>query len=602
MEIERQLGAPAAPAAQGRMAWLSPNLIASLFCFAIAAVTLVLIVGPADGTWQLYAQEMLKGKRLYSDLDFNLQPLFPLLTLISIKLSPGGLLSGRWLFFLIMAAYVAVVSRLCRMAKVGPLTSFALMIGVFFTSIHFLAFRFDDYHGLSGLLCYTSLLVSMALQRGDLSITRFGLLQAAICTATALTRPNDGVAIALAAALVLVLRKGVRRDVVVAGLWSVLLSASLILLTLLVLRETPQIWFQKSVIEASSAKGGGGSFLGYPMLMYRTALTNVALYLLLPFWLSILGVIGAVWMSRRLTAQGSPYAAVATAAAWVMFAGLILSTNRFLLIEHVAPIVIIGSLAACFWAIAAVIWRMAKRGAAPRQDIDQALFAYPTMLFVFGSLSSGGNYFSLYQPMAMALVLFVIFATQTARPLSQSRLVQGVLLIFFTVIAIEGVEDRVKSPYLWLDYRVPPMTGEYLLRNDRNGLHVIPKELAGMIDPVCARLTPGKSLLSVPWSFANAYCHVEPWHGYVQTFFDTTTAPRIEALRRDLERAPPDFIFYQQQSIVMRNHEIMYHKGAPVAQRGLEEQIMRNVAAGKWRIVFTSHTYDPSVWYLIQTR
>ncbi len=52
----------------------------------------------------------------------------------------------------------------------------------------------------------------------------------------------------------------------------------------------------------------------------------------------------------------------------------------------------------------------------------------------------------------------------------------------------------------------------------------------------------------------------------------------------------------------MRNHEIMYHKGAPVAQRGLEEQIMRNVAAGKWRIVFTSHTYDPSVWYLIQTR
>jgi hypothetical protein len=602
MQIEQQPDNPAAPAAQGRLAWLSPTLLASLFCFAFAAVTLVLIVGPADGTWQLYAQEMLQGKRLYSDLDFNQQPLFPLITLISLKLSAGGIISGRWLFFLILAGYVAVIARLCRMAAVGPLTSFVLMIAVFFVSIHFLALRFDDYHGLAGLLCYSSLLVSMALQRGNLSILRFGLLQAAICTAAALTRPNDGVAIAAAAAFVALLQFGIRRDVLIAALWSALLSSALILLTLLVLRETPQVWFQKSVIEASSAKGGEGSLFSYPLMIYRAAFTDVVWRFVLPAWLSIAPALVAGWAAMRLTKLGSRYALVATLAAWLFFALLIFKTNRHLVIEHVTPMIVLASALACIAPVWVLRWRPVGRGEGQSSGIDLALFAYPTMLFAFGSLSSGGDYLSLYQPCAMALILIVIFATRPGVQFWKQRLGQGLLLVLLTLIAVEGVEDRVQSPYLWLDYRVPPMTGEYLLRNDANGLHFIPKELAGMIDPVCAKLTPGKTLLSVPWSFANYYCHVDPWHGYVQTFFDTATAPRIAALRRDLDQFPPDFIFYQQQSLHMRSHEIIYHKGKPVAQRGLEEQIMRNVAAGKWRIVFQSRTYDPSIWYLIQTR
>ncbi len=580
--------------------WLA--ILAALFCFGFGAVSLAYVLGPADGTWMLYSQELMAGKRLYSDLDFNQQPLFPLLALLSLKLSAGGIISSRWLFLLIMAGFVTAVVRLCRLARVNPLIRAVLIIAVFFTSIRFEAFRFDDYHGLSALLYFSSLLVAIALQQGSLSVRRYALLQAVICTATVLTRPNDGAAIILAACFVAVLRKGLTREVLLAALWAAAAAVALLLLTLLCLRETPQVWFVESVVEASGAKGGGGSLLGYPLQLYLNSFHDMLAKFALPFrWLIVASLISGGF-AAHLARRGSQWSRIVTVFACVVFAVLILLSGWQVSIEHITPITLLGATAACLTALILAIFRAARSAGAAPQRLDFALLVYPVMLFIFGSLSSGGTYYSLYPPAAMTLALFTVIATQGGSPAKGNLLASGLLLILFSAIACEGVSYRTANPYRWLDYRVPALGGDYLLRDDRNGLHYIPAELAAMIDPVCARIRPGQSLLSAPWPFANSYCRIAPWHGYVQTFFDTTTAPHVEALISDLQKAPPDFIYYQQQSIVMRNHEVIYHHGAPVAQRRLEELILGNVAAGKWRIVAESHTYAPSVFYLIETR
>jgi hypothetical protein len=120
--------------------------------------------------------------------------------------------------------------------------------------------------------------------------------------------------------------------------------------------------------------------------------------------------------------------------------------------------------------------------------------------------------------------------------------------------------------------------------------------------PVCERVRAGKTLLSLPISFANYYCGVPVWHGYVQTFFDTSTRSRIEQLERDLEQAPPDFIFYQRQLELLSLHEKIFAGGRRLPHRDLDELIVRKVRGGEWTIAYRSAAYPPSTWYLISTR
>jgi hypothetical protein len=131
---------------------------------------------------------------------------------------------------------------------------------------------------------------------------------------------------------------------------------------------------------------------------------------------------------------------------------------------------------------------------------------------------------------------------------------------------------------------------------------VIAPEVRDLVTPVCERVGSDESLLSLPISFANYYCGIPVWHGYVQTFFDTSTRSRIEQLQRDLERSPPDFIFYQRQLELLSLHEKIFAAGRPLPHRKLDELIARKVRGGEWTIVYRSSAYPPSTWYLISTR
>ena len=83
------------------------------------------------------------------------------------------------------------------------------------------------------------------------------------------------------------------------------------------------------------------------------------------------------------------------------------------------------------------------------------------------------------------------------------------------------------------------------------GPMIIDKDLLQMIEPVCEKIEDSSpdagELLSIPLPYANFFCAIPPWHGYVQTFFDTTSKQTIKALMEELESSPPKWIFYQRQ-------------------------------------------------------
>jgi len=108
-------------------------------------------------------------------------------------------------------------------------------------------------------------------------------------------------------------------------------------------------------------------------------------------------------------------------------------------------------------------------------------------------------------------------------------------------------------------------------------------------------------MLSLPFSFANYYCGTPVWHGYVQTFFDTSTATDINGLISDLNQDPPDFIFYQRQLDNLSGHEKIFNAGKPLPHRALDELIMTNIESGRWVVSYRSSFAPPSDWILIST-
>jgi hypothetical protein len=119
-------------------------------------------------------------------------------------------------------------------------------------------------------------------------------------------------------------------------------------------------------------------------------------------------------------------------------------------------------------------------------------------------------------------------------------------------------------------------------------------------------------LLSMPFSYPNYFCNTPPWHGYVQTFFDTSTRSTITHLMSELDTAPPQWIVYQRQLDVMSGQEKVLHHGQPLAHRDLDEMMMQKIATGKWQVVDRSNYnfnlaekkdyQEGDGWLIIRTR
>ncbi len=138
---------------------------------------------------------------------------------------------------------------------------------------------------------------------------------------------------------------------------------------------------------------------------------------------------------------------------------------------------------------------------------------------------------------------------------------------------------------------------------------VIDSPTLNFIQPICTAVKSGggeSELLSLPYSYPNYFCGIAPWHGYVQTFFDTSSSATIYGLMDELETSPPKWIVYQRQLDTLRIHELAYNHGQPLEQRVLDELIERKLAEVSWRAMYTSDfgnsRWWDNQWILIRTR
>jgi hypothetical protein len=92
-----------------------------------------------------------------------------------------------------------------------------------------------------------------------------------------------------------------------------------------------------------------------------------------------------------------------------------------------------------------------------------------------------------------------------------------------------------------------------------------------------------------------------PWHGYVQTFFDTSSPKLIEQLMADLQDEPPRYILYQRQLENLDRHERAFNRGHPLPHRRLDKLLMDKIDSGEWHIVRQQHFGGDSDWLLIDT-
>jgi hypothetical protein len=575
------------------LTWIVP-----LACVALGTLSLISIVGPGDGTWILYARQMADGKRLYSDLGLNQQPIFPLLSLFAAKLSSGGILGDKAVFFGLLLTHVLLVHANARRIADGPWRCATLTAAIFVTAIHFEAFRYDDYHALAQSAVLASFYCSLRFIDGDLGARHFAMLQGGLTALAFLTRVNEGAAIGGAAALIMLSsgvplpRKG--RMLAVSACSGILVFA----LTMLVIGETPLVWFNQTLVQASGAKGGG-SLLSHPGMAVMNAFafmvpSNFGRRAIALFALALLA---STFLLLRRTREGRLPIYIPVLVGALGFGILSLG--------YVSdPLVTLTALA-LLMSVAAVLLLasgMVKQWQLDRRPLATVLrmAGYPLLLFCMASLSTGGEIRGLSFPLAISLLTG---ALALARPRERAR--SAASTIFYTILLLTGVSGlsfRWNDPFSWLDYRVPPLLTDYVTVNDaRHGPHLLPRETRDLVVPVCRIVEPGQSMLSLPYSFANYYCRIPLWQGQVQSFFDTSTAVQVDQIAGGLTQSPPQYIFYQRQPHTLALHEKLFNQGRPLAHRRLDRIIIDKVASGRWKVVYRSQAFAPSRWYLIRT-
>lgn len=514
---------------------------ALILTFIFASILLVFVVGPADGTWQLYAKEVASNKKLYSELGLNQQPLFVLVNLISAKVS-DSILYQKWIFLIIAYAYCLFIFKISTYRQ-NNLKSHIVAVTVFAIAIQFEAYRFDDYHALSDLFILISYYSTVLLLDKKISFRRFCTLSIYITTIACLTRINEGLCIfAACAAIAIFKREEEKIDFRLIGFHSLIAILLTLGLIVFVLGDSPYSWFNETFVKAKDAKGGGSIYLT-PIILIRECL--VFLY--------------GFKYSTNITISITPACAL-----YSIFSSIIL-----------------------------IIFYKSKK------YTKHWLMVFPAFYFMTSVLSSGGGFYGLYFGSALTLLTFHICYFDK----NETKKINFIFCTVLLIIALQGLIHKIKSPYSWHDYKLDKIGRHYLIKYDVKGNpYVISEKLALMMDPVCQMTKNEPSLLSMPYSFANYYCDVPVWHGVIQSFFDTSTKSTINKIMSGLKSDPPKFILYQRQLINLRNHEVIFNHGNPLPHRQLDDFIMDKINNGEWIVVYSSNAYSPSDWMLIDTQ
>ena len=510
-----------------------------------------------------------------------------------------------------LLAYAIGLLLLARASNLSDRQKALILACAFFTSIDFVGYRFDDYHVLAdGFQVYSLVILLLLPATSQLSRRlRLVAILGALSGLTMMTRLNDGAALCLGVAIALLFLLPATR---ILSLVLFVATAALTVVTVVHFTgDSLHDWASNSIFHVAANKGGTNHVLLEPLQLPWDTLKYLDNSGILALAIYSLGAIFSwVFLVRPAWQDRQPRSLVKASIGAILIVLPALYFGHYL-VDSV-PIVVfppLGVLAAYALGLAIVVRVLCHwlaPAAIPTWNPREILLIIPLGQMMSGSMSSGGSPLGMSGPLAiMILLLPVAFPS---RPRRES--VRAFAVAVLALLAVGCAAQKYRVPYSWHSYNVSPLfVGRQWYRHPDYGPMIIERDNLAFIQPVCDAVKADgaqQGLLSLPYPYANYFCAIPPWHGYVQTFFDTSTRATIESLMADLQTSPPKWILYQRQLDNMALHERIYNHGNPLPHRDLDRMIEQKIERGDWHVVYTSNYLDqPALhnqWFLIQTR
>ncbi len=553
------------------------------------------MISGGDGVWYFYARFFLEGNHLYSEMKLVQQPFFILYNALGIKLFGDTFVAQKIIFIPLILANLYVLLKLVSLTKLDVFFQSLLYLAVFFTGIHFEAYRFDDYHLMTNtLILYQMFFLIKYLENAEsksfIKVLGLGL----VSTLEIFTRINDGlVFFVLVLFVITTVKSSYSKRNVLIFLFITLVVVISIFTTI---NELPSSWIKSTIFDAMSNKGGERVFQSFYFLIANSffyilniayQITNIQLIFALIF---ILLIIYCNSIEKKfINLVGLLFVFVE-----VLFYLYGKSTDP---ISDFTALSIIFLSGYFLFLCGSNLKEIFKNGITYLKTRNLIILSMPLIAFFSGSMSSGGYHYGLYFPASivlLALSYLGFFKLQNYK----------VSILFLLLLASYGLAFRFNNPYSWHSYSSanPYFSKRDFVHLDKLGLVYIDEKLKDFITPVCNySRVENSTLLSIPFPFANYYCGIPVWHNYVQTFFDTTSKGSINNLIQELNKNPPKMIFYQQQLDNLRGHEIIFNAGTKLPHRDLDGFIMKKINDGNWKVLYISNYGQGNKWYLIET-
>jgi hypothetical protein len=574
--------------------------LAILFCVLLGLAMIANTQLGGEATWFWDATLFHRGAKLYADLHLALQPLFVLemdawMKLFGIKCLVTEIPSVLHLLILCFGIFL-----LLRESDWPDWQKAILLASTFVLWVVGDSYRFDDYHVTTESFILYSLIFLLWLAKAESARRQFILAAAmgVLCGFTITSRINDGAALLAAAGLSLLFLAR-KRKLLVCSLF-VAASALTVVLVVKATGDTFSDYLSNSLFRAAGSKGGTGSILADPFLLFRNAvrMRHGAKWVFL--WMLPIVVAGGL-VQRYWKNRVGYITAVQLGIAGVAFA-LLRHLHREQLLQYAIPfIVVVTYLLAPILVARYSMWKLSsgKR----EWDVREILLLLPLAIWASISTSGAADPRPGYYAQASMLLLLVAVIQPFRRQISW---VNASFLTILVLMGVMGTIAKIHEPYTWNNYHSRPMfVNRQWYRHPVYGPMYIDRDQLQFSKSVCDETVQGSSspeLLSLPLAYTNYFCATPPWHGYVQTFFDITTRSTINRLIEELQTAPPQWIVYQRQLKNMAFFEQTYNHGQPLAQRDLDEMIVHKITTGQWRLVDKKSYQVGDGWYVIRTR
>ncbi len=581
-----------------------------LVCCILFGVALIANVqSAADGAWFWYAVFLNSGRRLYADMHLALQPLFVLETATFLALFGKGWLASKIPSFLHLVAYCFGLYLLARHSRLPDWQRALLLACAFFVSIAFEGYRFDDYRVVADCFGLYSIILLLLIRKSIGAAQSFGIVVGlgVLSGLSLTTRPNDGGALVVGVVLGIFCMAPRKRLMSIAlfGVISILTAASIVRLT----GDSFHDYATYSIFHVAGIKGGAPHLLFAPLILPWNALLTLKVHWFAALNLYAFGA-AAVWvfLLRWPVAAGQHRRLIRPVLLIVLillplrihhlYRGLFNSDFVFALTAIAIPAAYIlgGMVFARF-----IRWLFLRL---PDWNPAEILLLLPLGQLASAAMSSGGHSEGLYQPLAV-LMLLLPFAS----PIHIRKESRAFLLALVALLACSCAVDKVRIPYRWHSYRPEPMfVGRQWYRHPVYGPMIIETTQLEVFSRICNEVgtDPQAGLLSLPFSYANYFCSIAPWNGYVQTFFDISSKETIFGLMQQLEHAPPKWVLYQRQLDNLKLHEEIYNHGEPLPHRYLDQMIEQKLDRGTWEKAYVSNYEEGpgrrNEWILIRTR